>query len=258
MELPVIARREGRRIVVFSLVLENRPGAIARASEVLAEAGVNILAGAHSVSGERGVWTFFAELPEGADGEELSSKLEELECVEEASVGGTVAGEIVINDLTQGYTLMGHETALMRWAWFSKLLEAVKDQWGAAGEAFIYHMGYGAGSSVEPYWREVTGLSGRALTEAALNVMKAMNWMKDFEIVKFDEEEKEVIIRIKGSLECRMAKERGERGPASNYIRGVIAGFVGGILGHPVIAEETACEAEGADYDEIVIRALRL
>ncbi len=262
VEFPLLARGKGLRDVrAFRVRMVNRPGAIAEVASILQEAGVNVLNGAHSAEpGEdEGEWVFFADLSEvRMDLVDLLGKLRSTPGVVEVDVGGMRAGGIVINDLSPGFTVLGMPASVMRWEWFYRLLESVRSQWGAAGEAFLYHMGYGAGNAVQPFWEEKTGLRGRDLVEAALSIIRAMNWIRSFELVEYDEGDERATVRITGSLECEMGKIRGARGPYSQYIRGVLAGFIGGVFGEPTIAEETKCIVSGDEYDEIRVRAIKL
>lgn len=254
---PFIARKvKGRKIAYIALKLVNKPGALMKVSQLLAKYNVNILSGIIEAPAEEkeAYWISQIDLTEAdVPPEKIFEELKELDVVLGIEHGAKEIGEILLPPFKASITTLGGEAIVERDAWLYELYKALDQYFGVAGLAFMYHLGYRAGYIIGEKWSANAGVTGRNLLILGFEIFKALNWIKDYELVEFDIEEKRIRFRLYDSFECRPFKGMSKT-PRSHYLRGILAGFISYVIGERISLIETRCLSKGDEYCEFVSR----
>ncbi len=72
------------------------------------------------------------------------------------------------------------------------------------------------------------------------------------ELIGYEEADDKIIIRLERLWECEIQKSIVDK-PASNFVRGLLAGFFKKLLGKEVVVKETKCIALGDPYCQFEI-----
>ncbi len=256
LAFPRVFKAGSRRVLEVSVLLDNRPGAMARVASYLGERGVNILSGVHHHVAEgwedEGWWCFFVECEEAEVDRvrECLRELGQLEGVRRVQVSEANVGGLAV-DRHHSVQLMGVDRVVtFRTGWIDGIFREIYRRWGDDGRRMIYLEGYYGGRKSYGFWREAFGLEGRELAEAALELWVVLGWAEDVRVVKFDRARGEATVRVWGSFEATQPSE----GPVCHFLLGAVTGFLSEMFGKPLFGQETRCQAAGDEYCEFVIR----
>jgi len=256
LAFPRVFKTRGHGVLEVSVLLNNRPGAIARVASYLGERGINILSGVHhhvaEGGEEEGWWCFFVECDEAeiCRVQECLRGLRGLEGVRRALVSEANVGNLAV-DRHHSVQLMGVDRVVtFRTGWIDGIFREIYRRWGDDGRRMIYLEGFYGGRRSYEFWREAFGLEGRELAEAALELWVVLGWAEDVRIVEFDRAKGEAIIRVRGSFEAVQPSDR----PTCHFLLGAVTGFLSEMFGKPLFGVETKCQAAGDEYCEFVIR----
>jgi len=150
---------------------------------------------------------------------------------------------------------MGKERAVIFGRWLYKgLLVGIREQFGSAGEAFLYYAGYNAGKNAYE-------LSAKLVREGEIEtmgkMMKALSLMLGWAVIKkaeINSKRKIAYLRLYDNFECELGK--GSQKPYSRFIRGFVAGFFSCLFGEEVEVEETKCIAKGDEHCEFKVKKI--
>ncbi len=134
------------------------------------------------------------------------------------------------------------------------IIIGIKENLGEeGGNAFLYHLGYGVGEEVYKVYAEPVEIKDSAKGILLLEALaRGAGWA---DIVGYKEEDDKIIVRFNRLWECEIQKGIVDK-PASNYMRGILAGFFKALLGIDLVIKETKCVAVGDPYCQFEINII--
>ncbi|RLE93657.1 MAG: hypothetical protein DRN04_06430 [Thermoprotei archaeon] len=258
----IVEKKKGRKITFIAVKLANKPGALSKIVQILAKYKINILSGVIEAPLEKeyAYWISQLDITEVKENfEKIVEEMSSLDVVYGIEHGIKEIGKILVPSFNVSISTLGGEAILERDEWLSELYKALDQYFGVAGQAFMYQLGFRAGYHMGEKWEKFARVSGIDLFILGLEVFKVLNWVKNYEILEFDEKKKRIRFRLYDSFECRPFRGKGE-GPRSHYLRGILAGFLSHILSERISLTEVKCLCKGDEYCEFVSRkpSLRL
>lgn len=143
--------------------------------------------------------------------------------------------------------VMGGSRALIfRKEIYEGIFKGVRNQFGTAGEAFLYYVGFETGKRAYQSYVQLAGteeLKALVTTAKAVNMTLGWSILKD---AKINEESKTAMVILSENFECDLARGYGK--PYSQFYRGAIAGIFTQYFKEKMKAEETKCIAKGDPY----------
>lgn len=253
LDLARVIYMPNRRLYLITAVLPEIPNSIARVIKTLGKYNVEIVTimGNIFMGKELGHLSFIIDLTESeASIERLVIELKNLpevlliEYVEPEEAGLIIdkyhfpiihgTGRAVIFDIEV----------------LSSMFEELKRQWGSAGEAFIFYLGYIGGKKyATQVIKKYKGLTRKQIGLIFRDIGQAYGWA----IFEVREEEDKIIIKAQELFECfplQILKNK----PNSQFFRGYISGVASILFEKEMVAEEAKCIAKGDDYCEFIIK----
>ncbi len=194
------------------------------------------------------VFTLFYDLT-GCDTplEKIAEEVKALKAVKEVvEIDQKVKGFIV--DTTSSIlTLGGLRGVFMRAPLWLNLVQKVREKFGSAGEAFLYHTGLDMGvSGAKEHLKvaEALGLKGpeQIITLLGASIFSTVG-LGSMKIEKYTLNQPHLLISVYRSFECEVAPATSK--PYSQLIRGIIAGYLTHVLNKKMRVEEVECFAKG-------------
>ncbi len=228
-------------------------------TEILLERGINVLSGIqHDVVTEDGLrseglewWCLFLEY--GGDKPSLDSCVEEIRSlpgVRRVLLSPANVGKVALDRHHSVPVLGAARLVAFRSDWMVKIFDEIQRRWGEDGARVVYMQGYYGGRESYRFWKGVFDLEGREFVEAVLDLMTTLGWITDWEIVNFDSDSREAVLRVSGSFEAVEPSSK----PTCHFLLGVTTGLLSEMLGEPLFGIETKCEARGDVSCEFVIK----
>jgi len=248
----ITEKKEGRKIIFIAVKLANKPGAFLKITQILAKYKVNILSGVIEapLEEEYAYWLSQLDITDvDKPFDKIINEISSLDVVYNIEHGVKEVGKILLPPFSISTVALGGNVIIERDEWLSELYKALDQHFGVAGQAFMYHLGFRAGYHMGEKWQKNVGLSGKDLLILGLEIFKALNWIKDYKILKFNPEKNKVRFRLYENFECRSFKGKG-KSPRSHYLRGILAGFISYILGEKISLTEAKCLSKGDKYCE--------
>jgi predicted hydrocarbon binding protein len=237
-----------RHVFLGSVKLRDVPGALASASAVVAEMGLNLIEtnSQGDPNTEIAEWSFFAESDNGHPSPEAVEKaLKSTSAILDCRVRG--AEDRVMVD-TLHYPLMvssGAPGILIRKEVFANMLKFMVETFGTGGKALAFQLGKAAG---EKDGKDLINEIGeeRILENLPelVNLYTAQGWGVP-ELIELSFAPLKAVIRMDDCFECTA---RNSMVPASNFIRGHLAGLGKAFFDKEVECTETKCVARGDSY----------
>ncbi|HEV2138484.1 MAG TPA: V4R domain-containing protein [Nitrososphaerales archaeon] len=238
-----------KHVFLGSVKLKDVPGALANASAVVAEMGLNLIESNSSVD-STGIaeWGFFADAVDGhISADWVEKALKDTRDVLDCRVKGA-EGRVVVDTLH--YPLMlsiGAPAILIRKEVFADMLKFVVETFGTGGKALAYQLGKASGE--KDGLDLINEIGEERILEnlpELVNLYIAQGWgipqLIDLSIAPL-----KATIRLDDCFEC---KPRNSMIPASNFIRGHLAGLGKAFFDKEVECIEKKCVAKGDDYCE--------
>jgi len=186
---------------------------------------------------------------------ELAEKIRHIKGVKNVQILHPTAEGFVADYLSIKLLLAGDRAVIFRKPGYKGLIVGMREQFGAAGEAFLYHCGYDAGIRYAKSHQELAAKLGitdpiQILHKISMPLYASMGLGKS-EIVEVKAKPFQAIIRIYENFECELGV--GAKKPYSNFIRGIFAGLLAHLFSRRMEAVETRCIAKGDPYCEFKI-----
>jgi len=240
----------GRKIYGFIISMRNVPGALAKTSKVFWKNGINILycigVSKEEISDNLLIcdFTFSRVVPK-----EILQQIREVEDVIEVTIIEPIMPGFVIDYVHFPILLAGKRCLIIRQELMREIMNGVREEWGSAGNVFLYHMGKRAGALL---WKTHSHFTER--TEETIRILEAIMKSTGLGEFKFEMNANGSLFKVivKYSFECENQKQETENGQ-SQFIRGLIAGIIGELLGKNVEVKETKCIARGDPYCEFIV-----
>jgi predicted hydrocarbon binding protein/predicted amino acid-binding ACT domain protein len=245
----------GEKLYEVCVLLKDKPGALAKAAQALADAGVNIKAeSSFYVPNYDGMcfWTAFLDLSKTAlNIDALKKNLLELDVIEDARIEEPipVPFEVMHFPALHANTRAMIMTIGSYWALMSRL-EKILTPSGMT--ALHYDAGKSVGEHMAVRLTEIYHLDVDALIKAFAQAEKAIGWgVMEFRQIDFKRRSGTVVVRNGFEAEAWGKKNY----KVCDVTRGVIAGFMSIVFSKPVEVKETKCLANGSKYCEFVIQS---
>lgn len=252
----------GRILYGFSVTARNTPGVLAKISKTFSNHGVNIIDSIASSPyiEEFGAALFVVDFTDvDVSYSEIKREIEEIDEVLEVKVINQLAPGLFADLLHFPVMVNGERAVIMRREIYKAFIKDLRDEWGSAGEVFLYHVGEKIGENVVEVYTKILKLQPQVKKFVKLEDMVKISLTFGYfipEIVKLNLERGEATIRIYDSFECELGK--GENRPYSQLIRGMIAGVTKKVQNtDKVDVEEVKCIAVGDPYCEFQVKAIK-
>lgn len=245
----------GEKLYEVCVLLKDKPGALAKAAQTLADAGVNIKAeSSFYVPNYEGVcfWTAFLDVSKTAlNVNSLKETLLDLDVIEDARIEepSPVPFEVVHFPTMHANTRAIIMPIGSYWALMSRL-EKILTPSGMT--ALHYDAGKNVGEHMATRLREIYHLDVDGLIKAFGQAEKAIGW-GIFEFRDIDLKNRTGTVVVRDSFEAEALGKKNY--PVCDVTRGVIAGFMSEVLGKCVEVKETKCLANGSDHCEFVMQS---
>ncbi len=246
----------GRRLIGFKIDMINKPGSLASVLAVTAKHNLNVLCSvvaALSPSDEQASMFLVLDATEAAvEPKILFEELKGLPDVLDIKMAEPEIDGLLIDPFHFPILVGGWRGMIYISGPVISMIERIKKEWGSAGETILFYEGVAAGEALERDWKPLLpGFTGEEIAASLLRIFKSLGWLRG-EIVKWDEEAPEAIIRTYDLFECSLAGPKDK--PNSHLFRGLLTGLVSKLMGKEVIAMETSCVAKGDPYCEFLIK----
>ncbi len=184
--------------------------------------------------------------------EEISSEiLDRMKSVGEVKVIKPIAEGLTVDYVSYPPMLSGKRVLILRPPAYKALVKSIRQKLGEGYEAILYHIGFDLGRH---YFKSHVDMAGGDFSKIPEIGEKLFRFV-GFGILKFvriDPLTKYCHARVWDSFECRLY-EKASR-PRSQFVRGMLAGWVSELFQTSVEAIETRCIAMGDPYCEFIIK----
>lgn len=243
----------GKRVFAGSVTLEDVPGALASAANVLAGMKFNLV-NSESQNVPRtnlSVWSFFAE--NGDKSVEMQKVLDEIRRVPrvvKANVHEGADGVVVSNGRYPLRFNTGEQALVFRRQNFAELIRRFDSVFGSGASVVFFEMGRTMGESDARILVDRLGKQAlvRNLNEL-VHLISTEGWGVP-ELTELTLEPLRVGLRIQDSFECTSLKASRPKG---HFFRGYLVGLSVGIFGIEVDCTEVRCASMGNPYCEFVV-----
>ena len=180
---------------------------------------------------------------------EILEQIREVEDVIKATMIEPVMPGFVIDYVHFPILLAGKRCLIIRQELMQEIMDRIREEWGSAGDVFLYHVGKRAGSLL---WKTHAHFSEKI--EESISILEAIIKSMGLGEFKFKMNANGSLFKVivKYSFECENHRQETKDG-RSQFIRGLIAGIIEESLGKSVEVRETKCIAKGDPYCEFVV-----
>ncbi len=250
--LPRMIKVNGKRIVWFSILMDNVPGMLEKVTDVFARYKANILWGMlHAAEKpDEAWWCFYTDLT-NLNLQRIVEEVEGIPGVKYVFQGEDSFGNYMFDFYHTKITMNSEYLLIFRRKWLINLFEGIY-RWGSGGQVFVYTLGLKGGEESYPYWRKVLGIDRAELTDAAIAILVMMGWISHGSAT-VDIDKGEAVVKLYGNFECEPFKNELKE-PRSQFIRGVINGFFSSMFKAECETVETKCIAKGDPYCEFQVK----
>ncbi|MEM0349047.1 MAG: ACT domain-containing protein [Candidatus Caldarchaeum sp.] len=243
-----------RELYLFSVELVDRPGALAEAVAIFSTYGINIVSVYTTETNYREdrptveVNIVVDLTGKNVSAEQLAKSLNLLTSVKRVTIVSKQLPNILVDELHFPLRVAGDRAVIYRDGAYGEMIQALRRQLGAAGEALLYHVGLNIGKGA---WKKIKEICGEKLhlLPKYIQYWNLIHSAARITHIEIDFEKKDFLIRAESVYECEIGRGHGK--PFSNIFRGSLAGMLQETLGVETVVE-TKCIAAGDPYCEFV------
>lgn len=248
--VPIYFYRPGHQLFHASMSLADEPGALARVLNALPRPAINLL---HSSSDGghdgRAVVHLYAEVNGGSSLEDVGTLLRRVPGVTDAHVEGGTDGFLI--DTSYPLRIAGGPKAMvLARQLVTHMVDQVREQLGSGGAVFLYNEGVSLGRASGQALKKVVGPNFTPTHPGQLGPWLSARGMGQIEVAELEAGRGVAVLRVTDSFECA---EHTAPAPYSDFLRGLIAGFVSALWDAPVSCREVHCVALGGPFCEFRI-----
>jgi predicted hydrocarbon binding protein/predicted amino acid-binding ACT domain protein len=246
--------RPGEKPHQICVVLKDVPGALAKATKVLADANINIKTSSTFYVAEypkAGVWSAFLDISKATKSlQEVETKLREQDVVLDVILKEPRPApfESIHFPILHGSTRAVIMPIGMFWALWDGFERILKH---SGLSAVLYDAGKRMGEHAAKRLREMFGLEGEDLIHAMAQAGQATGWAIT-EIKQLDFKAPSATIIVKDCFEAAAWRKKPYN--VCHWTRGYLSGYMSTVFGKPVEAVEAKCMAKGDKYCEFEIK----
>lgn len=187
--------------------------------------------------------------------EELVKEIRKIKGVTSVQILHPTANGFVADYLSTRLLLAGDRAIILRRPGYDGLIAGMREQFGTAGEVFLYYTGYNAGMKYGKSHQEFAAKMGiedpiQIIQKISIPLCVSMGFGKP-EIVEAGRAPPKVVLRIYECFECEVGV--GAKNPYSHFMRGILAGLLAQLFSRRMEARELQCIARGDSYCEFKI-----
>ncbi len=243
----------GRELVGFEMVLPNIPGVLRNVCSIIEKYGLNIVyIEGCELSGEAGDFFIAVDFTDTDVTPEtlLKEFRKNKEYITSADISPSFS-DIIFPSKFCAKDIGGMRAILSSMATMRGIVMGVREHLGVeSGNALLYHIGYGIGEEFYKIYAEPRGI--KDLNEVFLLIEALTKGSKWGDFIGYERADDKIILKFERLWECEIQKGIVDK-PASNFMRGILAGAFETILGKEVIVKETKCIAVGDPYCQFEI-----
>ena len=237
--------KNGKKLIGFDIVLTNKPGALRYMSSITEKYGLNIVyieeCGISEESGRFFIAVDFTD--KNVDPETLLAEFRNAKkYITSADISSSL-NDIIFPKKFCSKDIGSVRAILMAVGGMRGVVMGIREHLGVeGGNALLYHLGYGDGEESYKVYAKPRGIKN--LDEAILlleALTKGTGWA-DF--IGYEVADNKIIIRLERLWEYEIQKGIVDK-PASNFVRGILAGVFKKLLGKEVVVKGTRCIAVG-------------
>jgi len=246
----------GRYVVCFHVYLSPEaiysPDTLASILNVFAEENIPVvhLVVSRPEQGRPGEAAFFTDLTDSLSDEAVAERLRGMGFVKDVKVIKPLFDGFTMDTLFYPLTIREERAVVFRKTMYEAFLRRLRERLGTSQMAVLYHIGLEVGYAI---YGELSRMTGGELDRI---VMLGREYFKHSGLGVLEPElnlaRRRAIVRIYGCFECELFK--GLDRPASQFVRGMVSGFMSGVFGEKMFAEEIRCIAKGDEYCEFHVK----
>jgi len=247
--LPFIASVPEKGLRSIFIELENTPGTLVSALEVISAAGLNIIGIVSNIATtpEQSFQAIlFAEV-DGYTDEQIEGLLKLVEKKRGVKRILMHKHEPAKTSIAPFYSELGvydFRAVIITENELAELLTSLYEKLGESGaQAILYHIGIPLGRAEAKYFKKIFPNMGRK-TPLELIPLTSLGWCHSIDIEQQDKNTYK--LKINGLLECTTLKGK-TKTPSSHLIRGFIEGFISEIIEGEWEVTEQTCTSLGAE-----------
>lgn len=237
-----------RYVVCFQLSLSpktlNEPGVLRRLMEFFMERDISIVHFKLSrpEPGKAIDVSIFADMTNSRDKiRELKEEFDKLDFIEDIAIIYPLFNGITLNNAFFPLKFMNERAVILTKTFYKTFIKDMREVMGSAHIVWLYYMGLNTGRSL---YKKIVSLVGNDINKQLILARELLQHM-GFGIFELetDFEKNKVVIKVKDCIECELFK--GVKEPKSQFIRGIIAGFLSSVFRQDMHVEERKCIAMG-------------
>ena len=248
--------KKGRELVGFDIVLPNIPGTLRYICSITEKYGLNIVyieeCGISRESGRFFIVIDFTD--KDIAPETLLTEFRKAKKYVYSADFSSSLNDIIYPKSFCSKDIGGVRAILLAVAGMKGIIIGIREHLGEeGGNTLLYHLGYGDG--VESYKVYAMSMGIENVTDAIsllAALSKGTGWA---DIIGYEATDNKITIRLEKLWECEIQKDTVDK-PASNYMRGLLAGYFKSLLKKEVIVKETKCIALGDPYCQFEINII--
>ncbi|MGB9741216.1 MAG: V4R domain-containing protein [Candidatus Bathyarchaeales archaeon] len=187
--------------------------------------------------------------------DELVKEIRKIKGVENVQALHPVTEGLVADYIFTRLLLAGDRAIILRRPGYAGLITGIREQFGTAGETFLYYTGYESGIKYGKAHQEIAAQLGikdpiDIMQKISIPLCTCMGLGKP-EIIEATVNPPRVIVRLYDSFECELGPLA--KRPFSNFFRGILAGLVAHLFSRKMDAKELKCIAKGDPHCEFKI-----
>ena len=244
----------GKELTGFELILSNIPGSLGKVSSLIAEHDLNIeyIETCTIRESEYILFLVVNFTDSKIKPEELLEKLNKLGgYVIKASITPMIK-DIIYPSRYCTKDLGGIRAILLSIANMKGLIEGLREKLGDdATNMLLYQIGYSVGKRVYDQYAKPRRIKA---IDKAIQLLTGLGRGAGWgEVIEYKKQKNKITINVEDLWECETQKGKTDK-PASNYVRGIITGFIHKTTGRPLEIRETKCIAKGDPYCQFQIK----
>jgi predicted hydrocarbon binding protein len=226
--------------------LRNTPGALSKASSAIAALGINVLSGFHTASPKEtdAKWSFFADLPEKAEAEQLREALKGSGVVAEAKITEAQFPGLIIDEFHFPLLVLNERAIVFRLGMLAEMFRHLTEMTGLSVARVLRHqMGLEAGAAKARRVQEEFHLDGEDALRIILDERVAKGWGIP-NLLRYDPAGRAALVSVTELFECA-ASEKKATEPRGEFFRGYLQGVLSVLMNANINVREIECIAKG-------------
>lgn len=245
-----------RKVYCIAMKGQFIPDMLRKTIELAERANVVILSGIFSLDESNpkivNVLTFMDFANSSTKPEEMAAKFRQMGFFKHVQIFAPTSSGFVYDNFFFPLKVGNERVIIFRKPSYEALFSGIREEFGSAGEVFLYYMGLKTGSRLFEDYKKISGSANtRTMIELASAQAFNMGW-GIFKIQELNLRKKIVKLRIYDNFECTAGKGAGK--PYSHFLRGVSAGLYLNLFKTAGTVEETKCIAQGDPFCEFVAK----